>query len=80
MCCISYYRLSTLSGRQYHILHFESKFDTHCCASQYFSTARPAKVDALKETYGDNVDVVPIADLVTGDYTEALKGQYRRSL
>ncbi|THH07413.1 hypothetical protein EW145_g3401 [Phellinidium pouzarii] len=37
-------------------------------------TARPAKVEAAKKLHGDKVDVVPIADIVDGDFTEAFKG------
>ena len=37
-------------------------------------TARPAKVDALREKLGEKVEVVPVDDLATGDYSEALKG------
>lgn len=44
------------------------------------STARPAKVDALKEVHKGKVEVVPIADLVVGDYTEALKGLFQSNV
>ncbi|KLO19163.1 NAD(P)-binding protein [Schizopora paradoxa] len=37
------------------------------------ATARPPKVDALREKYGGKVDVVGIADIANGDYSEALK-------
>ncbi|KAH8114617.1 hypothetical protein DFH11DRAFT_1877465 [Phellopilus nigrolimitatus] len=37
------------------------------------ATARPAKVDTLKASYEGKIEVVAIADLATGDYTEALK-------
>ena len=40
----------------------------------YCRTARPAKVDALREKLGGKVEVVPVDDLATGDYSEALKG------
>lgn len=40
------------------------------------STARPPKVDSLKAKYGGKVDVVGIADIANGDYSEALKGSW----
>ena len=44
----------------------------------HLRTARPAKVDALREKLGAKVEVVPVDDLATGDYTEALKGTVDR--
>ncbi|KAH8114612.1 NAD(P)-binding protein [Phellopilus nigrolimitatus] len=37
------------------------------------ATARPAKVEILKASYEGKIEVDAIADLATGDYTEALK-------
>ncbi|KAH8114399.1 NAD(P)-binding protein [Phellopilus nigrolimitatus] len=37
-------------------------------------TTRPAKVEAAKKQFGGTVDVAAIADIVDGDFTEALKG------
>ncbi|KAH8114631.1 hypothetical protein DFH11DRAFT_1592236 [Phellopilus nigrolimitatus] len=37
------------------------------------ATARPAKVEILKASYEGKIEVAAVADLATGDYTEALK-------
>jgi len=37
-------------------------------------TARPGREDALRELHGDKIEIAVIADVATGDYTEALKG------
>lgn len=39
------------------------------------STARPAKVQSAKEQFEGKVEVLPVADLAEGDYSEALKGK-----
>ena len=42
-----------------------------------FRSARPKKVDYVKKgwaSYGDKLEVVPIEDIVNGDFSEALKG------
>jgi len=37
-------------------------------------TARPPKVEDLRARYKDAIEVFPVADVVDGDYTDALKG------
>ncbi len=37
-------------------------------------TARPPKIDILRKEYGADVNVMSMADIVSGDYTEALQG------
>lgn len=44
--------------------------------STHVRTARPLKVDILRKEYGSGVEVFPIADITSGDYTEALEGLY----
>lgn len=41
---------------------------------------RPAKLNDVRVQYGDSVEVMPIEDIATGDYTEALKGSLSFSL
>lgn len=52
------------------------KLNTNTDYSAYFRTARPTKVDDLKVLFKGRVDVVPLADLVAGDYAEALEGMH----
>lgn len=37
-------------------------------------TSRPGKVNAFKTQFGDDVEVVEITDIATGDLTDALQG------
>lgn len=57
----------------------ELKATTLCCiVSQKHvnnSTARPGKAEALAKQYEGKIDVVEFADLVKGDYSEALNGK-----
>lgn len=77
----SYLKLAIPSERECQYSHGQgSTLIFTLLTSWISSTARPAKVDALKEVHKGKVEVVPIADLVVGDYTEALKGLFQSNV
>lgn len=46
--------------------------------TQLHRTARSSKVDAVRDTFGNKAEVVAIDDIVSGDFSEALKGRAER--